>query len=414
MLKGSYISLFPFGGLRMGLLSTSPLSMPNLVVGSPIHSPTFEVLIAPLQSVLPTITPLVSSSNRKMTFTFDYQLKSLIFYHTEAYPSAQALLQEMQRDEFVRHNLLPEEGLGESTFYEANATRGTTQMLEVFDRLSKKVSKCLGLAHSELGDLVAIDGSLIDASLSMSWADYSESQNKAKVHLGFDLNRQIPRRIHLTAGKGAERPFVSDFLQVGQTGVVDRGYQDHLRFDRWIQEGKHFVARLKKNTKWELLQSLPFVTGGKVFFFGKVRLGDKNHQMQHAVYLVGFRVRRKVYWVATDRDDLYAEQIAFIYSLRWEIEKRFGWWKHHLKVYHLMSRNRNGVFLQLKAGLITYLLLVLYCYRLYGEKKPSIRRLRELRWRIRQETRYIIYSLNIQIDVEVLALLLLFHIRAKF
>jgi len=66
-----------------------------------------------------------------MTFTFDYQLKSLIYYHTEEHTSAQSLLQEMQdEDSFAHHNLIPEEGLGESTFYEANATRGVTEMLE--------------------------------------------------------------------------------------------------------------------------------------------------------------------------------------------------------------------------------------------------------------------------------------------
>jgi hypothetical protein len=96
---------------------------------------------------------LESSSNRPITFTFDYQLKSLIYYHTEQCTSAQALLQAMQHDAFVRHTLVPQSGLGESTFYEANATRGATQMLEVFDRFSKKVEKRLGLAHAELGEL---------------------------------------------------------------------------------------------------------------------------------------------------------------------------------------------------------------------------------------------------------------------
>ena len=134
--------------------------------------------------------------------------------------------------------------------------------------------------------------------------------------------------------------------------------------------------------------------------------------MRNPVYLVGFRVRKKVYWVATDRPDLMAEQIAFIYSLRWEIEELFSWWKRHLKVYHLISRNRHGMLIQLLAGLITYLLLILYCYLLHGEKKPSIRRLRSLRQRIRQETGYLIYIVNIQINVEVLALLLLFCFHA--
>jgi len=45
--------------------------------------------------------------------------------------------------------------------------------------------------------------------------------------------------------------------------------------------------------------SWTFVKGGKVFFFAKVLLGDENHRMQQPVYLVGFRVRKKVYWVAT-------------------------------------------------------------------------------------------------------------------
>jgi hypothetical protein len=272
----------------------------------------------------------------------------------------------------------------------------------------------LRITHAQLGNLVAIDGSLIDASLSMTWADYRESSNKAKVHLGFDLNRSIPLKLYLTEGKGSERPFVSYNLEPGQTGVIDRGYQDHERFDEWIDEGKHFVARLKNNTKWDVIDRLPFNKNGKVFFFAKVSLGDENHKMRHPVYLVGFNVRKKKFWVSTDRADLTAEQIAFIYSLRWEIEKLFSWWKRHLNVYHLISRNRHGMLLQLLAGLITYLLLVLYCYQQYGEKQPSILRLRQLRCHIRQEVGYKVYVVNIQINIKAIALLLLFYFDAIF
>ena len=398
----------------MSILSVSPVPLPNLYVGASISSPTFSMLIAPLERILTEITPLESTSNRCITFTFDYQLKSLIYYHTEEFTSAQALLEEMQNeDSFAHHNLVPEAGLGESTFYEANANRGLTQMLEVFGKLVKKVSKPLGVAHAQLGDLVAMDGSLIDATLSMIWADYRDTKNKAKVHLGFDLNRSIPRKLYLTEGKGAERPFVSCILESGQTGVMDRGYQDHSRFDEWIDEEKHFVVRLKNNTKWEVLEKLPFNKNSKVFFFAKVQLDDESHRMKYPVYLVGFRVGKKIFWVATDRADLTAAEIAFIYSLRWEIEKFFAWWKRHLKVYHLISRDRHGMLLQLLAGLITYLLLVLYCYQFYGEK-PSIRRLRELRRRIRKETGYVIYLVNIQINIEAIALLMLFSIHAIF
>lgn len=388
----------------MSILTFSPESLTMPLASSAVVSPTFSTLVAPLESVFPTITPLESRSNRAITFTFEHQLKSLIYYHTEQYTSAQDLLQAMREDASIRCIMVPESGLGESTFYEANATRGAVQMLEVLDRLSKRVSKRLGIAHPELGDLVAIDSSLIEASLSMSWADYSESQHKVKAHLGFDLNRGIPLKLYLTEGKGAERPFVSLILKPGQTSVVDRGYQDHDRFDAWIEEGKHFVARIRKNTQWEILEELPFLKGTNIFFFAKVLLGDQNHRMRHPVYLVGFRNRAKVYWVTTDRNDLTAEQIAFIFSLRWEIEKLFAWWKKHLKVYHLICRNPHGVLLQLLAGLITYLLLVLYFHQLYGEK-PSIRRLRQLRRQIRRETESVIYLpiyICIQIDIRQL------------
>ena len=120
--------------------------------------------------------------------------------------------------------MVPDTGLEKSTFYEANAQRGSPQMFELMDRLSKQASKRLKIAYPELGPLVALDGSLIQACLSMRWAQYSSTQRKAKAHVGFDLNYGIPRRLALTEGKGAERPFVSTLLEPGDTGGRDRGY----------------------------------------------------------------------------------------------------------------------------------------------------------------------------------------------
>ena len=67
----------------------------------------------------------------------------------------------------------------------------------------------------------------------MHWADYRKGSKNVKIHLGFDLNRSIPLKLHLTDGKHAERPFVSSILSEGQTGVLDRGCQSHKLFDAW-------------------------------------------------------------------------------------------------------------------------------------------------------------------------------------
>ena len=73
-----------------------------------------------------------------------------------------------------------------------------------------------------------------------------------------------------------------------------------------------------------------------------------------------------------------------VYKLRWNIETFFGWWKRHLKVYHLIARSEHGLMVQIVAGLITYLLLAIYCHEQHHEK-VSIKRVRELRIKIRNE-----------------------------
>ena len=101
---------------------------------------------------------------------------------------------------------------------------------------------------------------------------------------------------------------------------------------------------------------------------------------------MGYTVDGINYWVATSRYDLSAEQIALIYKLRWDIEKFFGWWKRHLRVYHLIARSRYGLTVQILAGLITYLLLAIYCREQYKEK-VLIQRVRQLRIKIQNELR---------------------------
>jgi len=78
------------------------------------------------------------------------------------------------------------------------------------------------------------------------------------------------------------------------------------------------------------------------------------------------------------------QEVAQVYKLRWSIETFFGWWKRHLKVYHLIARSQYGLMVQLLGGLITYLLLAIYCREQHNEP-VSIARVRELRNQIANE-----------------------------
>ncbi len=124
-----------------------------------------------------------------------------------------------------------------------------------------------------------------------------------------------------------------------------------------------------------------------------------NNQTQKPVRLVGYHADGSDFWTATDRKDLTAEQIAQIYKLRWDIESFFAWWKRHLRVCHLIARSKHGLMVQILGGLITYLLLAIYCHKNFGES-VSIKRVRELRIKIQNELRFSYASTNFKFSKE--------------
>jgi len=350
-------------------------------------APSFKNLRCPLKNVLPNAPALESRGDRPLQMDFEEQLDSLILFHLKEHKSGRELLQFLEEDDFAREHVAPEKGIKKSSFFEIINTRGLEQLEYVYQQLQPQARHCLPRQHPKLGELVAIDGSFIDAVLSMHWADFRKNSKKAKVHLGFDINCSIPSKIFLTPGKGAERPFVSQILSPGQTGVLDRGYQCHKSFDLWQEQGKSFACRIKANTNKTCIKNNEIQPESIVFYDSLVLLGTpKVNQTQKELRLVGYRVNNTEYWIATNRHDLSGEEVAMVYKLRWEIEKFFAWWKRHLKVYHLIARSEYGLMVQILSGLITYLLLAIYCHNEYNEK-VSIKRVRQLRIKIDNEAK---------------------------
>ncbi len=362
--------------------------MPNIF--NPLKfsgSYSFYRIIRPITKITKSMSKKQSRGNRPLQMTFDEHLKALIFFHLEEHTSARHLLQSMEQDEFARKHTAPEKGIKKSSFSEIMNSRNLEQFVYVFEQLQAEAAAILPQAHPELGNLAAIDGSLIDAALSMNRADYRRNSRKAEVHIGFDLNRGIPRKVFLTEGKGSERPFVSRIIAKNETSVNDRGYQSHKRFDQWQQQNRFFLCRIKADTNKTILKHNAIMPDSIVFFDSIVLLGSPDmNQTQIPLRLVGYKAGSTEYWIAANRCDLTAEQAAAAYKLRWEIENFFAWWKRHLKVYHLTARSKHGLMIQILAGLITYLLLAIYCHQQFNEK-VSIRRVRQLRIQIQNELR---------------------------
>jgi hypothetical protein len=140
---------------------------------------------------------------------------------------------------------------------------------------------------------------------------------------------------------------------------------------------RQFVCRIQARTTETVIRENA-VTPGGIIFYDAVVLGI--NQTEKELRAVGYRVDGKDYWIATNRHDLSGEDVAQVYKLRWNIETFFGWWKRHLEVCHLTARSPYGLMIQILGGLITCLLLAIYCREQHGEK-VRINRGRELRMR---------------------------------
>ncbi len=311
---------------------------------------------------------LKARGNRPLQMGLEEMLKALLYFHLMGLESGRELVQKLGEDVFAQQLIAPEKGIEKSSFFEAINSRGLSQLQTIFAQVSQQATAGLATEYSELGQLVAVDGSLIDATLSMIWADYRQRDKKAKIHLGFDLNRGIPRQLVCTDGKADEKDYVTSLVDNGQTAVIDRFYHCHEAFDLWQATGRHFVCRIKANTIKTVLWANPLQDGSIVFYDAIVYLGCKyGKQTEIPVRVVGYRIGGSVYWVATDRFDLTGEQIAFIYKLRWDIESFFAWWKQYLNVYPLIVRSPYGFAVQILSGLITFILLSLYSMKYCGQ-----------------------------------------------
>ena len=135
-------------------------------------SRSYAHYLSPLHTILPNTPMLESRGYRPLKMTFEDQLHALIFFHLQEHESARDLIQHLKEDDFAKEYIAPDGGISRSSFSEAINSRGLEQLQYVFQELCKKAQGILPAQYLGLGDLVAIDGSLLDAVLSMYWADY--------------------------------------------------------------------------------------------------------------------------------------------------------------------------------------------------------------------------------------------------
>ena len=318
----------------------------------------FETILSPLIPLLTEQCAQLKGDASTYKLSLEKFVLNLVFAVLNDIKSVSLLITEIASSAVAREFGLIK--VSKSMYSEAFVRYRATIFQNLFVQLLERLN-FLRIPELELlGRLVCVDGSLIPAIQTMSWAKYKTSANALKIHLAFELNRMIPVQLISADANTSERRMLAQLLEAGVTYIADRGYLSFKMIRQIIDIQAFFIFRMKSNWKYTIGQalevSIPEKWQGFVHDVTDRKISFCNDEGVHR--LVGFTALGEVYFILTNRFDLKTHEIIMLYAYRWQIELFFRCIKRTFNAIHLWSHERNGVEIQFYLYLIVYLLLL--------------------------------------------------------
>lgn len=281
-------------------------------------------------------------------------------------------------------------------------------LLEVLERSAEPV-RALGGRLAPFIDLVAVDGTVVRLHdlLEKSFPACRTNHTKAAAKLTVVMS---------VLGKGArtvqlspERQHDSKLLRVGpwvknRLLLFDLGYYGYRLFQSIDGHGGYFVTRLKTNANPTIVRVLNGPSRGALEgeslqsallrlrrpvldAIVRVRYKNKRGRYVHAEFrLVAVRNKETkqyhLYITNVPAERLSAEDIAKVYTLRWEIEILFRQLKSQFRLEDISSANENVVHALLYATLITLAVSKAFLHALQKRYHAYAGRMPNERWAI--------------------------------
>ena len=241
--------------------------------------------------------------------------------------------------------------------------------------------------------ITLVDGTLLPALTRITEAMWLTTRTGTahhawRLHTQFHLDRHVPLRMDLTAGKNSgesdEKTVLRQHLAADHLYVMDRWYAQFQLFDDIVAAGSGYVCRVRDNSSYEIHQQRELTAEARaanITFDAVVALGDKPaRRPKHPVRLIMVQVtphekrsNRKgntgagpsdgLLRIATNLLDVPAEIIALLYQHRFTIELFFRFFKHLLGCRHLLSDKPEGLRIQVYCAIIACMLLSLWTNR---------------------------------------------------
>jgi hypothetical protein len=186
-----------------------------------------------------------------------------------------------------------------------------------------------------------------------------------KVHMLIDAVQSVAKFVRITEAKVHDKNFLSQIKVPGYSMLVfDKAYNCYIQFAKWTDENIYFVTRQKNNAICEVIetimdkQSVEGQTG--VYKEEVIEISYKENKVEKKLKLrrIYYRDEKSRQFVfITNNFDITAEEVAFIYKKRWQIELLFKKMKQNFQLHYFYGENENAIRTQVWCTLIAQLLL---------------------------------------------------------
>jgi len=186
-----------------------------------------------------------------------------------------------------------------------------------------------------------------------------------KVHMLIDGVQSVAKFVRITAAKVHDKNFLTQITVPAHSMLVfDRAYNYYIQFAKWTEQNIYFVTRQKKNAICEILETItdkvlqkdiPGVYKEEIIEVTYKENKEEKKLKLRRIYYCDQKMRHFVF--ITNNFDITAEEVAFIYKKRWQIELLFKKMKQNFQLHYFYGENENAIRTQVWCTLITQLLL---------------------------------------------------------
>ena len=234
------------------------------------------------------------------------------------------------------------------TFSKASKNRNPEVFEKILNRGLKKLRQKKGVAKDKI--YFPLDSTVITLTSKLLWR---EKYHQVKLFAGLNsFSSEIDGiKIHFGQGHDSKEgtETIANIPENG-VGIMDRGFCSKKRI-RSLSEikNKFFVLRVKNNMNLKLLEN------------GNCLLGGKQDNIETRIVNFCSLDNNVEYRLATNLSlsEFSNLEIGEIYRKRWAIETLWKFLKMHLKLDQLITKNDNGIAIQIYSCLIGYVILQL-------------------------------------------------------